>query len=138
MFLDDLTTKLVAAGVGTISGSSKNIFSSSGAAIPSGAGPYLIIVETGGFAPTRIHNKPGAATQRPTAQLTVVAGAGFPTARAMASAAYTALDGIWNTTINGVFYQKIVALQEPTDVGPEPGTNRAMVVFNLEAQKEPS
>jgi hypothetical protein len=133
MFLDDLATKLVAAGVGVLGTS---LFLSSKAIIPAGAGPYLTLTETGGSGPTRIQNQSSAATERPTAQVAVRAST-YAVARAKAKAAHTALDGIWNTTINGTVYLRIVARQEPTDIGQDEA-GRVVVVFNLEAEKQPS
>lgn len=132
-FLDEIMARLVAQGVG-VKGS--NIFLGSGAEIPTGDGPYLSIIETGGSAPTRVHNAAGAHTQRPTAQLTSRAKS-YNSARNMAKAAYDALDGVFNTTLSGTFYQSITARQEPTDMGlDDPG--RRMISFNIEAEKQPS
>lgn len=132
-FLDELANRLVAQGVG-VHGS--NIFLGSGAVIPTGDGPYLSLTETGGSAPTRVHNYPGAHTQRPTAQVLVRAKS-YSTALTMARAAYVALDGIFNTVLSGTFYQKLTVRQEPTDIGlDDPG--RRMIVFNVEAEKQPS
>jgi hypothetical protein len=135
-FLDEIAAKLAAAGVGTVG---VNIFLGSGAVIPPlpAAGPFMSITETGGSAPLRIQNVTGAHVQRPTAQI-MVRAASYSAARAMAKAAYDALDGIWNTTLSGTFYQKITARQEPTDIGLEEGTTRRMIAFNIEAQKQPS
>jgi hypothetical protein len=130
MFLDEIKDRLVALGVGTYG---SNIFLGSKAIIPTGVGPYLSVIETGGSAPTRIHNVPGAHTQRPTAQV-LVRGSNYLTARTMAKAAYAALDGIFNTTLSGVFYQKVTARQEPTDIGLD-GENRVMISFNIDAEK---
>lgn len=132
-FLDDVAARLVAQGVGTLG---TNIFLSSKAVVPTGNGPYLSLIETGGTGPTRVHNKAGASTLRPTAQV-LTRAVSYPAARAMAKAAYDALDGVWNTTLSGTFYQKITARQEPTDIGLD-GAGRVMVVFNVDAQKQPS
>jgi len=133
-FLDEIAAKLVAAGVGALS---SNIFLGSGAIIPPGGGPYLTVVETGGMAPLRVHNVPGPHVQRPTAQV-MARGASYSATRAMVKAAYDALDGTWNATLSGTFYQKIAARQEPTDIGLEEGTARRMIAFNIEAEKSPS
>lgn len=132
-FIDEITSKLASAGVG-VKGST--ILLASSAIIPTGDGPYLTVIETGGSAPTRVHNKNGANTQRPTAQITVRAK-NYPPALAMARAAYNTLDGIFNTTLSGTFYQSITARQEPTDIGQDEA-GRVMVVFNVEAEKQPS
>lgn len=132
-FLDEIAERLVSAGVGV---RSKTIFLGSHAKIPDGDGPFISLIETGGMAPTRIHNVATAHTQRPTAQIMVRASK-YNVARAKAKAAYDALDGIFNTTLSGTFYQKIVARQEPTDVGLD-AKDRPMVVFNIEAEKQSS
>lgn len=131
--LDEIAARLVAQGVGT---TGSNIFLGSKAVIPTGAGPYLSLIETGGLSPTRVHNIAGASTTRPTVQV-LVRATSYPAARSMAKAAYDALDGVWNTTLSGTFYQKITARQEPTDIGLD-GSGRVMVVFNVDAQKSPS
>ena len=133
MFLDEIAARLVAQGVGTVG---SNIFLGSKAVIPVGAGPYLTLTETGGSAPTRVHNEAPAHTQRPTAQIAVRAQS-YLTARTMAKAAYLALDGVFNTTISSVFYQSITARQEPTDIGLDE-LKRPMVVFNIECEKAAS
>lgn len=132
-FLDEIAAKLVTASVGTIG---SNIFLGSKAIIPVGNGPYLSLVETGGSAPTRIQNVAAAHTQRPTAQVSVRAKS-YQAARTMLQAAYAALDGTFNTTLSGTFYQSITARQEPTDVGLD-DAGRAMIVFNIEVEKQPS
>jgi hypothetical protein len=136
--LDDLISVLVAANVGQ---SGVNIFASSAAVIPVGMGPYLTLNETGGVAPTRVQNSRPPNTVRPTVQVLVRAGriAGtqeaWPAAYAMAQAAYTALDGIFNTIINGTFYLKIAARQEVTDMGLDATGNRVQAVFNLDIER---
>ena len=133
MFLDEIAAQLVAQSVGVLG---TNIFLGSRAKIPSDDGPYLSLRETGGSAPTRIHNKATANTQRPTAQIAVRAKK-YNIARAMAAAAYLALDGIYNTTLSGTFYQSIVARQEPEDIGLD-SLERVLITFNIEVEKEPS
>lgn len=134
MFLDEIATRLVAQGVGTLG---TNIFASSAAVIPEGLGPFLTVIETGGSGPTRIQNQSGAATQRPTAQIAVRAK-DYATARLMAKNAYDALDGLFNTTLSGTFYVSITARQEPTDLQGPDGAGRVVVVFNIDAEKYPS
>ena len=130
--LDDLAAVLVAQGVGTLG---VNVFLSSGAIIPTGVGPYLTLVETGGVAPTRIQNKRAPNTQRPTVQVFSRATR-YTDALVMARAAYVALDGIFNTTLGSVFYLKVAARQEPTDMALD-GSGRAQIVFNLDVEKSP-
>lgn len=132
-FLDDIAARLVAQGVGVLS---SNIFYGSRADIPGGNGPYITLIETGGSGPTRIHNDPGAHTQRPTAQVGVRAMS-YSVARAKSREAYLALDGIYNTILGTTFYQSIVARQEPADIGLD-SLKRVMIVFNVECEKSPS
>lgn len=129
MFLDDIATHLVQHGVGTVG---SDIFLGSKAVIPEGDGPYLSLIETGGSAPTRIHNKKSANTQRPTAQVAVRAKS-YLVARTMAASAYVALDGVYNTALSGAFYLSITARQEPTDIGLD-ALKRPMIVFNIDAE----
>jgi hypothetical protein len=139
-FLDEIAAKLVSDGVGVLGTS---IFFSSKAVIPSGNGPYMTITETGGSAVggfrgegSRTQNKEGISTAHPTAQILCRASS-YQAARAMAKAAHTSLDGTWNETLSGTFYLSVTARQEPTDAGLD-SAGRAMVVFNLDSEKEPS
>lgn len=133
MFLDEIGARLQAQGVGTVG---SDIIKGSRGVIPTGDGPYISLTETGGMAPGRVHNELRAHTRRPTAQIAVRAKS-YAVARAKAEEAFVALDGIYNTTLSGVFYQSITARQEPTDVGLD-AKERPLIVFNIEAEKEPS
>lgn len=136
MFLDEIAARLVSAGVGVLG---TTLFLSSAAKLPAGNGPYITLTETGGPTPGRggrVHNEAGTHVQSPTAQIAVRAKS-YVEARTKAKAAYQALDGTWNTTIAGVFYQQITARQEPTDVGLDE-SGRVVVVFNIDALKQPS
>ena len=132
-FLDDIASRLVSAGVGVIGSS---IFLSSKAVIPTGSGPYISLMETGGVAPRRVQNRNGAAVIRPSVQV-VVRASTYPAARTKAEDAYRALDGIFNTMLNGTFYVKITARQEPTDTGLDE-SGRPRLTFNLDAERIPS
>lgn len=129
-FLDEIAARLVAQSVGVIGTS---IFLSTKTAIPPGNGPFITIVETPGYGAHRTHN--GDRIQRPSAQIVVRANT-YPIARTRARLAYLALDGVFNTLLSGVFYHRIVATQEPFDLGLEEGTARARVAFNIDAEKE--
>lgn len=139
MILDELAARLVSQSVGTLG---TNIFTGSSAVIPTGTGPYLTLSETGGAGPTRVQNASTPFTQRPTVQVLVrakrIAGVqeAYPAARAMSKLAYSALDGIFNTLLSGTFYLRLVARQEPTDMGID-AAGFANVVFNVEATKYP-
>lgn len=94
--LEEIVTILEDAGVGTYG---TDIFDSSKADIPTGAGPYLSIIETGGAPPERTQNSVSTpAYPQPTAQL-VVRATDYTDARTMARAAYNALAPIRNTDI---------------------------------------
>ena len=124
---------LEAQGVGTVG---SDIIKGSRGVIPVGDGPYLSLTETGGSSPGRIHNVRTAHPQRPSAQIAVRAKS-YRDARTMIDAAYVALDGVFNTTLSGVFYQKITAKQEPQDVGLDV-KERPLLVFNIDVEKQPS
>lgn len=131
-FMDDLGVRLTAEGV--TSNPAAVITKGSKAVIPPvGSGAIISIRETGGTGPTRIQNKKSANTKRPSAQIVVRADS-YPVARNKAAQAYDALDGVFNTTINGVRYLRIVALQEPTDIGLD-DVGRPQVAFNVLTEK---
>lgn len=95
-FLLELVEILVGAGVGVYG---TDIFISSKAVIPSGAGPYLLVNATGGVTGLRTQNDvSGPSYERPSAQVTVRA-ASAAAAEAMCRAAYAALVGVRNRTI---------------------------------------
>mgnify|MGYP001617170488 CR=1 FL=1 len=132
-FLDELADRLVAQGIGVLSA---NIIKGSKGIVPKGDGPYISLIETGGAGPTRVHNLASANTQRPTAQVLVRARS-YSVARLKAKDVYEVLDGIFNTTLSGTFYQSIVARQEPEDIGLD-AEARPMIVFNVEAERSPA
>jgi hypothetical protein len=130
-WLEDISSLLTGAGVGVLN---TNIFLGTSSNIPAGVGPYLLIKETAGMAPERLHtNSSGqlnaAAYERPGAQITVRSTV-YINARDMARAAFTALDGNYNTTINSCWYREILAQQRPFDMGPD-DTKRVRVGFNI-------
>lgn len=133
MFLDEIAARLVSQGVGVIGSS---IILGSKGVVPVGDGPYILVTETGGSGPTRVHNQTTANTQRPSAQILVRAKS-YLVARTKARDAYLALDGVFNTTLSGVLYHKIVAKQEPTDIGLD-AQERPMVSFNIDVEKQSS
>jgi hypothetical protein len=95
-FLLELVAVLVGASVGVYG---TNIFISSKAVVPTGNGPYLNIVATGGTTGLRTQNDTsGPSYERPSAQLTVRAQSAAA-AEAMCRAAYAALVGVRNTTV---------------------------------------
>lgn len=140
-FIDDVGSRLVGQGVGKLG---VNIFLGSAAILPTpqlypsgdatkGLGPYLVVTETGGIAPSRVQNFNGAKTKLPTAQIMVIAKA-YDDARNMSASAYAALDGVFNALVGGNTYLSIKARQEPTDMGFDATGVRVQVVFNVEAE----
>ena len=130
-FLDEIRARAVAQGINTAV-----IFLSSMTVIPTGAGPYLLLRETGGSGPERTQNTAGAAYQRPSLQYVAVAST-YTAARTLARSFYDAMVGVRNETLSGAWYREIVMLQEPFDLGPD-ALNRAQVAGNLTATKRPS
>ena len=134
-FLEEIADRLVSQGVGT---KSADIFLGSGATIPDGDGPYLSLIETGGTDSMRTHN--GTPVAQPSAQI-LARGKSYKDARTKLKAAFDALGGdkgLHNVTLSGTRYQRINAKQQPTDLGQKDGRARAMIAFNIEAQKQPS
>lgn len=130
-WLEDVATLIADAGAAALN---TTMFLSTAAAMRTGVGPYLIICETAGLAPERLHSDDtgvlnAAAYERPGAQITVRA-VDYTAARTMARAAYNAVDGIYNQSINGTWYREILALQRPFDMGPD-DAKRVRVVFNI-------
>jgi hypothetical protein len=132
-FLDELSTVLVTAAVGTTA----DILLGSKRSIPSGDGPYISIRETGGTAPEFVQDVATPNCVYPAAQVVVTAKE-YDTARAKAIAVRNALVVIRNTTVGGVRYLSIRPLQEPFDMGLDDTGNRVRVGFNLIAMKAPS
>lgn len=130
----EIKDRLVAQGVGVYG---TNIFIGSKAVIPTGAGPYLSIIESGGSGASRTQG--GASTERPSAQLACRASTNAA-ARTMLQAAYDALggaDGLHNIDLTGVRYLSITPRQNITDIGLD-DAGRAMVAYNIDAEKKPS
>lgn len=91
-FRQEVTTLLVDAGVGTYVGADRDIFRGALAKIPTGAGPYLHLRETGGTSPEKTQNTiEPPAYERPAVQVTVRA-ASYTAADVMIRAAMVALN----------------------------------------------
>ena len=134
MTTDELAAKLVVSGVGVLA---KSIFIGSRTALPNGAGPYLTLIETGGYFPLRTHNSVSVpAYQRPTFQI-MCRAATYPAARLMCQNAYDALAGVRNVELSGTWYIEISPIQEPMDLGLDE-TGRARVAFNINVIKRHS
>ncbi len=98
-FDEEIATLLIAAGVVTAWGT--DLFGRSKSNLPTGDGPYVTMMLTGGPSPLRTHNAGRAgrvAYRRLTAQV-VARAASSTTAYTKAQAAYTALVPMRNTTV---------------------------------------
>lgn len=142
--LEDLVVLLVGASIGIAETPAPgNVFWSSKAAIPSGDGPYLSMIETGGSGPEGTHNAAAIgslpAYVRPNVQI-IVRGKVYAAVRAMIDAAYgvIAKTGERSQLINSVWYRSMIPLQEPFDFGTETGTGRIVYVFNVAITKRPN
>lgn len=134
MFLDELISVFVAAGVGTFN---TNIFASTKANIPPGDGPYLSVVETGGSGPEDTHNSQKLpAYVRPNAQV-VARAKSYSVARTMAGAAYAAVYPVKNQLVSGVWWRQVNCLQEPFDMGAD-DVGRVQVAFNIQVTRRPN
>lgn len=122
-----------------------NMFRSSAKQLPTGPGPLLSIIETGGTSPEPTHNRVILpAYQKPGAQIIVRADS-YVVAFAMARAAYNSLVKVRNefigsgvTSSTGTWYRKIYPLQEPFDMGLDADDKRVRVAFNVLGDKRPS
>ena len=137
MFQDEVAARLVAQGVGV---DGATIFKGSRAKIPSldepnGEGPFITLREYSGTEALFIHSDLLPHVQRPRIQVTAV-GSNYGLVRAKARAAYLALH-VWNTSLSGVFYQQLKAIQEPEDFGRD-NVGRVKIGFNIEAMKQRS
>lgn len=130
-WLEDVASLITAAGAGTLN---VDTFLSTAASVPAGVGPYTLLVETGGMGLERLHSDDvgvlnAPAYERPGMQITVRATS-YVTARTRARAVFDAVDGVFNTTINGTRYLEIIALQRPFDMGPD-DSKRVRLAFNI-------
>lgn len=135
-FHTELMDRLVAQAVGTY-GLDLFIGSKSVVVGPTAAG-VLVLTETGGSGSNKTHND--TARELPTAQI-LVRALTYAAARTKAKAAYTALggaNGLFNVTLSGTKYLRLVARQNITDMGPDPTGNGVQIGFNVEAEKQPS
>jgi hypothetical protein len=134
MWVDDIATVLVSAGVGVIYTS---IFASTKATIPTGDGPYLSIIETPGMEPDYMHSSvPNTLDyKRPAAQI-LVRARNYSAAQTMARAAFNALAAVRMQTIGTTYHLYIRPQQEPFDLGVD-DNDRARVAFNVRGYNRP-
>lgn len=132
MWLDDLKTIIVAAGIPAAS-----VMLTSQAVPSKGDGPFLSIIGTGGPAGERTQNLAGLAYNRPTAQI-MSRAIDITAALDQLKTAFDACDVVLNQSINSVWYLEIRPLQSDfVDLGPDE-LGRARVAFNVLGFKRPS
>lgn len=130
-WLDDLKSIAVAAGIPTGS-----VFRGANAVIPTGVGPYLSLISTGGSGFDRRQN-PNADYLRPSAQIMSRAST-YDAAFAQLKTFFDAVNNVENETVNGVWYVSIRPLQSDfIDLNPEEGTGRARLAFNVLGDRRP-
>jgi hypothetical protein len=141
-FADELLYIMSGDGVGI---PRVNMFRSSGKVLPTGAGPFLSVIDTGGSGADNTQNSViRPAYELPTAQIVVRADT-YAVAYAMARAAMISVQKIRNQYIGsgifgptGTWYRKIKPLQsEPADGGLDP-SGRPRSAFNVLGDKRPS
>ena len=129
MLLDDLATLVTTATVRT------------GAVyqgwLPDNAASCCVVLhEVGGMAPEHaMSTGPGVAVcERPRVQVWVQSET-YQAARYTADRAYKKLDGLKDTTLNGVRYHWIVATQPPAFL-KEDENGRKVIIFNVDIVKD--
>jgi hypothetical protein len=120
-----LAEHYIAQGVATLAQTSVG----TGADLPTGDGPFLVVQGTGGERPELVHN--ASANRLPHFQVMVVARS-FAIAAAMAESAYQQSTRS-HYTFNGVRFIHLRPINEPFGLPKDPnGRNR--VAFNVEAR----
>lgn len=128
----EIKDKLIADGLVTAT----NFFGGPGAVIPAGAGPFTLLIETGGSGNELTQNSL-LGYERPSAQITVTASI-RSVARAKAVAIRDSLISVRNTSLSGVWYRQITADQQVTDFTLDATAARPRFGFNISAIKRPS
>lgn len=132
-FMEDVGSLMVANNFGTVGTS---IFYSTRAKIPSGAGPYVSLIETGGLIAERVHNRPDRpAYTHPGLQI-IVRAMDYIVARNRAMQVRNLLASVKNEMVDGTWYIEMDVQQEPFDGGSDE-LGRPKVIFNVIANKRP-
>lgn len=99
-FEGEIAALIVNATLGTKwTGVSGDLFVGRDAKIPVGDGPFVVVVNTGGYPPLETHN--ADKYERRTFQIVVIALV-YSVAKTRAEAIWRALDGVRNTTVTAV------------------------------------
>jgi Bacteriophage minor capsid protein len=135
--LDDIGLFLQTQGLGTLA---TDIFKGRLPEDAPGAGvldEIIALFAVPGQGPVRVHSLVGPGVEQPVVQVRLRGSASAGGVTAMwtrAMQAFIALDSVTNQTINGVFYQKILALQSPFSL-PEDEWRRPTLIFNVLCRK---
>jgi Bacteriophage minor capsid protein len=133
LVLDDIGLYLQTQGLGTLA---TDIFKGRLPEDAPGAGvldEVIALFAVPGQPPRRVHDIPGPGVSQPVVQIRFRGSAsagGYSAMWAKALQAYVALDSVTNQVINGVFFEKILALQEPFGF-PEDEWRRPALGFNI-------
>jgi hypothetical protein len=139
-FLNEIAAKLeqdhvgklnVTLGIGSRTAIPANLGKNGGPAF------FIVIRETGGTGAARSHQ---TAMERPTAQVMAYGVDSVALTQAI-TAAYDSLGGatgLYNFRLSGTRYVSLTTRQRLIDLGLDDTGNRAMVAFNIDAEKEPS
>lgn len=92
---EEIIKILTTAGLAT---SGTDTFIGPAVALPTGNGPYITILDSGGTAPMQAHGSTGALYERLSAQV-VVRAKNYTSARTRALAVWRALHGVRNQTV---------------------------------------
>ncbi len=122
MLLDDLATILSATSTTVMKGYLREL-----------PVKTLALRETGGFPPQRTLGG-GRILDEPTVQV-LARSSGYQAASVLARTAYNLLDGYKDTTINGVQYHFIAALQPPFFLSRDDNHN-FLCAFNVRIERE--
>ncbi len=137
MILDDMGVHLQGLGLGTLGTSlfkGRVPQDAPGGVVPD---ELIALFSVPGLPPDHTHDISGPAVEQPVVQVRVRGGTvpgAYASAWAKAYQAFLALDAVTNTTINGVFYQRIMALQSPFGQADDQ-YNRPFVVFHVRCVK---
>lgn len=131
MVSEDLRTLIEAAGLGTFGTS---LFFGSKATIPTGDGPFVSLIETGGATPEGTHNSTAKpAYVRPSVQV-VARAKKRDDARNRAQALYLLLYPVRDQFVNGTWWRSVTVVQEPFDLGVD-DAGRIRFAFNINVVK---
>jgi hypothetical protein len=131
LLLDEIGAYLVAQGIGTLG---TDLFL--GEIPPKAPDAAVGLIETGGRAPEHTFGSAVGAPAWESPSLQVLARAKtYVAARNKAHDIYKKLDGLSNTTLSGVFYLSVFAIQSPFALGRD-DADRELIAFNCAVKKK--